>query len=247
MRQLELMRARVGAVAQGVVDASGDKFRAIDHAEPHPRSTEELEWDRDLRSKWEVISGEWNSFRAAGGRLPSMEMLVGQSLGNSGVWEAGVLVSGRRTPTLLARHFPLTLGALGQIPGLRSALWSVLSPGAEIPQHRGPDPGVLRFHLGVDCPEGAALGLEQRPVAYRNGETILFDDTELHEAWNRSDRERVTLFCELLRPLPSPWRYLNRASHEILALTPRFRASQQRCDAWHLALNPRLVASPELA
>lgn len=240
MRQFDPVSSRIKNAAKLVVNAAGDKFRAIDHDEPNPRVTENLDWDRYLRSRWIDISAEWHTFRDSGGRLPNMEWLVGQWLGNSGTWQGGVLLSSGRQAALLSRHFPVTMEALARIPGLRSALWSVLSPGASIPEHQGPNPGVLRLHLGVDCPADAALELESRVLPYRNGETVLFDDTAPHAAWNQSDRERVTLFCELLRPLPQPWHQLNRFSQDLLSLTPRLR-EKQRPDAWHIALNPHLV------
>ena len=242
MSRHELSPARVKGTASRLVDIAGEKFRALDRDKPHPRSTEELEWDRFLRMQWGPISEEWHAFRSAGGRLPLIENLIGQWLGNTGAWEGGVLVAWGLTSTALAQHFPVTLGALARIPGLRSALWSVLAPGAEIPEHRGPNPGVLRFHLGVDCPEGAALGLESKSVPFRNGETVLFDDTEPHSSANRSDRERVTLFCEVLRPLPTPWKQLNKATQDLLAIRPQSRARLSRANAWNIALNPHLTA-----
>lgn len=240
MRRCESVSSTIKTAAQFVADSAGDKFRAIDYNESNPRATEHLEWDRYLRSRWIEISAEWHTFRDAGGRLPNIEWLVGQWQGNSGTWQGGVLVSRGRPTTLLSRHFPVTIEALGRVPGLRLALWSVHLPGALIPEHQGPNPGVLRFHLGVDCPADAALELESRVLPYRNGETILFDDTAPHAAWNRSDRERVTLFCELLRPLPTPWHQLNQFSQDLLSLTARSRAIQ-RSDAWHVALNPHLA------
>lgn len=241
MRRFEPFWKHLEGTAGSFIDAAGDKFRSIDKEQPNPRATGNLEWVDFVRSQWAPISREWHAFRDAGGRLPNMEWLVGESLGNSGTWQGGVLLAKGKPATLLARQFPVTLDTLSRIPTLRSALWSVITPGTLIPTHQGPNPGVLRFHLGVDCAENTALEVETDVVPYRNGETILFDDTVSHAAWNRSERERVTLFCDVLRPLPSPWRQLNVIGQDLLMATPRARAMYQSVDVWHIALNPHLT------
>ena len=43
-------------------------------------------------------------------------------------------------------------------------LWSVLDPGSELPEHVGPNAGVLRYHLGVRCGQDAALAVERSPA-----------------------------------------------------------------------------------
>lgn len=256
------LAARFEAGLGWLFSTVGNRFREIDRNKSQPRDTQDLDWDRHLRSQWEPISEEWHAFRSAGGRLPHVEWVLtdadglveavqkplevaptgADSLGRSASWEMGIF-AGRngRAETLLARHFPATLDALSRIPGLHFALWSVLAPGTEILEHCGPNPGVLRLHFGVDCPEGAAVTLGEHVVPSRNGETLLFDDTLPHGAWNRSDRERVVLFCEVIRPLPVPWHQLNKLAQVLVVLIPRFRAALRRADAWHVALNPRLA------
>lgn len=228
------------AVLGKVLSFADGRIHAIEGSEPNPRPAERLEWDQRLRRAWTEIAEEWTSFRTSGGRLPRIEDLLDESQGNTGSWQAGLLISGGEPCTLLARQFPETVAALSAVPGLRSALWSVLSPSTDLPEHRGPNAGVLRYHLGVDCPRGSALRVGEVTIPYRNGESILFDDTSPHAAWNSGTAERVTLFCDLLRPLPFPVSPLNRFSQDLLALDRRYRLAPRRADAWHVALNPTL-------
>jgi beta-hydroxylase len=51
------------------------------------------------------------------------------------------------------RLCPETARVLKSIPGVKTAFFSILSPGKYIPPHRGPYNGVLRFHLGLIVPE----------------------------------------------------------------------------------------------
>lgn len=222
----------------GILRLASDRIQAIEGSQPNPRPTERLVWDQELRSRWPGISSEWTSFRSSGGRLPRIEDLLDEPQGNTGSWQAGLLIAGGEPCTLLARRFPDTVAALSVIPGLRSALWSVLSPGTELPEHRGPNAGVLRYHLGVNCPSRSALRVEGATIQYRDGDSVLFDDTAPHAAWNRGGGERVTLFCDLLRPLPFPAAPLNRWGQALVGLDRRYRLAPKRADAWDLALNP---------
>lgn len=222
------------AVLGRIVTWNNDAVRrhAADRFDPNPRSLDGCAWNDHLEAAQPRIRAEWDRFVGSGDGLPPIEDLIDEDQGNTGVWRAGLLVSKGRPATELAGRFPATLAALQQIPGLWSALWSVLEPGAELHPHQGPNAGMLRYHLGVDCPPGAALEVDGTEVPYRDGRGILFDDTVEHAAWNRSDRPRTTLFCELLRPVHGPSRWSNLAVQRLLALDPRYRRAPARADAW---------------
>ncbi|MFZ4519704.1 MAG: aspartyl/asparaginyl beta-hydroxylase domain-containing protein [Microthrixaceae bacterium] len=220
-----------------IVRANNGMIRSVGAADPNPRPLAGLRWHDELRAATPGIRREWLAFRDAGGRLPRIEDLLGEHQGNSEVWAAGLLVSRGRPVEPIARHFPVTTAALGRVPGLRSALWSVLAPGAELPAHRGPNAGVLRYHLGVVCRPGAVLEVEGRPTPYVEGEGILFDDTAEHAARNEAPSERVTLFCEILRPLPAGAGLTNSVVQRLLGLAPRYRGAARRAEAWDRSLN----------
>jgi hypothetical protein len=203
----------------------------------NPLPTADLPWVAHLVSAHGDIRGEWERFVGVGGRLPLIDEVLGEPQGSDGSWRAGLLVSRGRPCGPVASSFPLTTAVLSRVPGLRSALWSVLDPGAELAAHEGPNAGVLRFHLGVDCGESSALLVDGLEVPYRDGVAVLFDDTVRHSAWNHGDRPRVTLFCEVLRPLPRPWCWTNRAVQSVLGMDPRYRRAPARAADWHLALN----------
>lgn len=108
---------------------------------------------------------------------------------------------------------PHTARALQAIPGMKTAMFSILAPHKHIPEHRGPYKGVLRYHLGLLVPEptqcGIRVGHETR--AWCEGGSLVFDDSHPHEAWNHGSQTRVVLFVDVMRPLP-PWLdVLNRA------------------------------------
>jgi aspartyl/asparaginyl beta-hydroxylase (cupin superfamily) len=48
---------------------------------------------------------------------------------------------------------PETVRVLQHIPGMKSAMFSILAPKKHIPEHRGLWKGVLRYHLGLIVPK----------------------------------------------------------------------------------------------
>lgn len=214
---------------------------SADLGRPNPRDVASVPWVADMERSWDVIRQEWDAFVTAGNRVPLIEDVLVESQGNSGSWRAALLVAKGRPAGPFVESFPGTIAALESIPGLRSALFSYMEPGCELPEHVGPNAGVLRYHLGVVCPPGSALDIDGTIVEYRERHSILFDDTVPHSAWNRSDSMRVTLFCELDRPLDGPLRLANSLVQSLIMLDSRYRGAVRRSFEWNRALNHRTV------
>ena len=84
-------------------------------------------------------------------------------------------------------------------------LFSVLRPGSHIKPHHGVTNVRSVMHLPLVVPPDCALHLVDRGEhAWREGELLLFDDTYLHEAWNRSDRTRIVLLMDCWSPYLTP-------------------------------------------
>lgn len=215
------------------------RIHRTDGAAPNPRRIEDTEWHRRLRDAHPAILGEWQAFTAAGGRIPHIEDLLGGWQGNvGGWWKAGALISRRRPRAPLAAHFPQTVAALLEIPDLLSAIWSVLGPGAELPPHAGVNAGALNLLVGVDCPEGSGHEIEGRALSLADGGPVIFDDTLPHAAWNRSDRPRVLIIGDVLRPLPGIDGRVNAAVQWASNhLTPGYGAALRRNTELYQALN----------
>ncbi len=98
---------------------------------------------------------------------------------------------------------PYTTKLLDSIPEVKSAMISVLEPGAVITPHVGPFRGALRYHLGLSTPQNDNCRILVDGIAYswRDGEDILFDDTFVHEVRNDTDKPRFILFCDIQRNL----------------------------------------------
>jgi beta-hydroxylase len=120
------------------------------------------------------------------------------------------------------RRCPETARLLRAIPGMKTAFFSILAPHGRLPLHRGPYKGVLRLHLGLLIPQpeqcGIRVGSEVRH--WQEGKVLIFDDTFLHEAWNDTDRHRVVLFVDLLRPARFPANLVNALMTWAIAFSP---------------------------
>jgi aspartate beta-hydroxylase len=90
----------------------------------------------------------------------------------------------------------------GQAPEI---CFSVLQPGTHIMPHHGVTNTRLVYHLPLVVPGDCALkvhgGGEHR---WREREPMMFDDTFLHEAWNRSAQPRVILLMDCWNPHLTP-------------------------------------------
>lgn len=225
------------SIAGRLVAWNNALVQSVDSGQQNPRDLEKVDWVTTLTASYPLIKREWTRFTDEGGRLPYIEDLILEDQGNTGAWRAGLLVHNGRPVGPLISRFSSTLDALMLIPGLRSALFSVMEAGAELPEHVGPNAGVLRYHLGVDCPDGSGLMVGDTGFEYRDGQSILFDDTVPHAGWNRGAKERVTLFCEVDRPLTGLVAITNRFVQRLIARDHRYRLAPQRAVEWDAALN----------
>jgi beta-hydroxylase len=130
---------------------------------------------------------------------------------------------------------PRTAALLEQVPGMTTAMFSILGPGKHIEPHRGPYRGVLRYHLGLQIPEpasaaGISVGGEVRH--WVEGGSLVFDDGYEHFAWNDTDGVRVVLFMDVIRPLRRPAADLNGALIKAIAVSPFVRDAKKRHAAW---------------
>src|SRR4029077_18270503 len=64
-------------------------------------------------------------------------------------------------------------------------------------------PGCSRCSLGLNTPtaDTCRIFVDGQPYTWHDGEGVLFDETYIHRAENRTDEPRFILFCDVERPL----------------------------------------------
>jgi beta-hydroxylase len=98
---------------------------------------------------------------------------------------------------------PKTVELIQRIPTINAAMFTLLPKDSFLFEHRDPYAGSLRYHLGLITPndEKCCIYVDGHPYFWRDGEDVLFDETYVHRAENKTDHDRIILFCDVKRPL----------------------------------------------
>ena len=69
-------------------------------------------------------------------------------------------------------------------------------------KHRDPYAGSLRYHLGLTTPnsDDCYINVDGQDYSWRDGEAVIFDETYIHYAENKTDQNRIILFLDVKRP-----------------------------------------------
>lgn len=104
----------------------------------------------------------------------------------------------------LARaEVPTLLSFAQSRPEVVNAFVSILDPGVELPPHKDPYAGVLRYHLGVRVPRENPphIRLDQDRHTWKEGEGRVLDVSVEHEVVNTSEEPRVVVIIDFRRPM----------------------------------------------
>jgi ornithine lipid ester-linked acyl 2-hydroxylase len=194
-------------------------------------------WVAPLEANWKAIRAELDDVLAHRDALPNFQDISTDQyhLTDDDRWKTYFFYGyGFRSDANCARC-PETTRLVESIPGMTTAMFSILSPGKRIPPHDGPYKGVLRYHLGLIVPEpeeqvGISVGGEV--AHWREGGSLVFDDTFEHAAWNDTDGTRVVLFVDVIRELREPMRTANRLLIKAIGYSPFIQDAKRRHEAW---------------
>jgi len=159
-----------------------------------------------------------NIFFKGAGRRPNIlaraasELIYGPDTGifdriGSPDWRTFNLIMFDQDVPRNADRCPTTVALLRRVPGVQSALFSIIAPGAYIPPHNDPAKGVIRYHLALKVPkdrDNCFINVDGQNYHWEEGKGVLFDDVFDHWVRNDTDEERVILFVDILRPLHGP-------------------------------------------
>jgi aspartyl/asparaginyl beta-hydroxylase (cupin superfamily) len=193
-------------------------------------------WVAAVEADCPVVRAELDAVLRHREQIPNLQDLSPDQavLTEGDQWKSLIFHAYGRSVSDNCARCPRTAQLLRSIPGMKSAMFSILAPGKQLPAHRGPYKGVLRYHLGVlvpGPPEASGIRVAGQTRHWDEGRSLLFDDSHVHEAWNGTDHDRVVLFVDVLRPLP-PWlALLNRAMVWRLSTAPLVTVMVRRARA----------------
>lgn len=194
-------------------------------------------WAAQIEREWLAIRGELDRVLARKADLPNVQDIApdATSISRDAGWKIFPLVAyGIRAHRNIG-HCPNTWRLVKRIPGLKTAMFSILEPGKHIPAHRGPYNGVLRMHLGLVVPrppEQARMRVGDQMLHWEEGRALIFDDAYEHEVWNDAGELRVVLFVDFAKPLRFPANLLNRALLGVALLSPFLREGGENLRRW---------------
>lgn len=192
---------------------------------------------RPLEENWRAIRSELDRVLEERERIPTLQSLspVNETLTSDDLWQIFMFYSYGVRVEENCRKCPETARLVGEIPGLKTAFFSILRPGKHIPAHRGPYAGVLRYHLGLIIPEPrekVRIAVDGGIYHWEEGKGLIFNDAFQHEVWNDTPGMRVVLFITFDRPMRFPFGIFNWGINKIHEWSsyhqePRRRLKQQ--------------------
>lgn len=172
-----------------------------------------------LRDNWETIRDEARVLLGGGGlKAASDHVDIGFNSFFQRGWRRFYLKWYDAPPPSALALCPKTVALLQSIPSVNAAMFALLPPGARLNEHRDPSAASLRYHLGIITPndDNCFINVDGEAYSWRDGKDVMFDETYLHFAENRTDQTRLILFCDVERPLHgAPIRALNRLFERV--------------------------------
>ena len=172
-----------------------------------------------LRDNWETIRDEARVLLGGGGlKAASDHVDIGFNSFFQRGWRRFYLKWYDVPPPSAVALCPKTVALLQSIPSVNAAMFALLPPGARLNEHRDPAAASVRYHLGIITPnsDDCFINVDGENYSWRDGKDVMFDETYLHFAENRTDQARLILFCDVERPLHgAPIRAMNRLFERV--------------------------------
>ncbi len=116
-------------------------------------------------------------------------------------WKAYLVWEGGNFTQIGLSHFPRTVDILSKLEPFLYPFghieFYVMKPGVVLPPHTDHINTSLTCHLGIIIPEDCGISVGKETRGWIRGKTLFFDDSFEHEAWNKSQKERVVLSLDL--------------------------------------------------
>ena len=191
----------------------------------------------ELERNWEVIRREAEAVLTYRDAIPAFQDISPDQyrISNDDMWKTFWFRGFGHRSGPACEACPTTARLLDAVPGLETALFSILGPRKHIPAHRGVFKGIINYHLGLIVPAeptACRMRVGTEIVYWKEGKSAVFDDTNEHEVWNDTDEERVVLMIQFRRPLRAPGDQLSRAFLRVLRMTPYVARAYENQMEW---------------
>jgi len=194
-------------------------------------------WAQHLEANWRTIRSELDLVMKTRLDLPNLQDVSREyeDLTTDNLWKTYILFGYASQNRKSCELCPETTKLMKQVPGMQSALFSVLGPRKHIPPHRGLYKGLLRCHLGLIVPEPKSalrLRVDKEVRNWEEGKLLVFDDSFEHEVWNETNERRMVLIVDFIRPLPPPISFLNDLAVKRISSWEFVREAHENYRRW---------------
>ena len=197
-------------------------------------------WTESLAEDWQIIAEEARSIMRHRDAVPPLKDISPDHarIAKDGNWRSFFLIGYGYDVAENCARAPKTTALVRLIPGLNSAFFSILEPGAIIPRHRGVTRGLVTCHLGLIIPiqhEKCVMQVEDIDVHWEEGKWLIFDDSYSHEVQNDTDERRVILLIQVKRPMRLIGRIANDLALWGIRRSPFVQDARQNLGMWEEA------------
>ncbi len=200
-------------------------------------NNDEFDWVERLEAAWPEIRAELDHLLEHPEDIPAFHQISPdqKKISKGDNWKTfGMYVYGQRIDQN-CEICPRTAEAISSIPGMYTAMFSILKPHYHIVPHKGPTKAVVRAHLGLVVPkerEKVWIRVDDQILHWEEGKVLLFDDSYEHEVLNDTDEMRAVLFLDVVRPMDKVGTFFNRILFALIKASPYVRKPIKNLAAW---------------
>lgn len=198
----------------------------------------EFAWVTQVEGAWRDIRAELDALLEHPEDIPTFHQLSPDqkriSKGNN--WKTFAFYIYDRRVDENCALCPRTAAVLDSLPGMRTAMFSILAPRYHIEPHKGPTRAVVRAHLGLKVPKdwrNVWIRVDDQILNWKEGEVVLFDDTYEHEVRNDTDETRAVLFIDIDRPMDRVGTLVNRLIVRLIQASTYVKQPLKNLAAWN--------------
>jgi hypothetical protein len=152
----------------------------------------------DLHKKDIFRNGDLNSVVE---HLKKSESKVNKET-NEPKWKMFGLIFNKNTIEVNEKLCPKTTQLLKDIPCIINAGFSCLESNKSTDIHSDNNEEFYRYQLPLIIPKGdTGFKVNNETIKYKVNESFIFDDSNMHQAWNNTDKIRVVLICDIAKKI----------------------------------------------
>ncbi len=205
-------------------------------------NNDEFDWVKRLEDAWPDIRAELDHLLKHPEDIPAFHQISPdqKKISKGDNWKTfGMYVYGQKIEQN-CEICPKTTAAISSIPGMYTAMFSILKPHFHIVPHKGPTRAVVRAHLGLVVPkerEKVWIRVDDQILHWEEGKVLLFDDSYEHEVLNDTDEMRAVLFLDVVRPMDKVGTFFNNILFSLIKASPYVRKPIKNLAAWKKSNN----------